>query len=56
VTTGAPEDLKLAYCLHGLQQATLRFEDTQWHRNEDAFVAVAECLRRRYLRELRGLT
>ena len=44
VTEEEPEDLKLAYCLYGLQQATLRFDQAHWHRNEDAFVSVAEAV------------
>jgi hypothetical protein len=44
MTSEVPEAVKLAYCLHGLQQATLRFEQAHWHREEDAFVAVSEAV------------
>lgn len=35
---------KLSFGLHGLQQATLRFESAHWHREEDAFTAAAEAV------------
>lgn len=44
MTEPRPNDIKLAYCLHGLQQATLRLHNAHWHREEDAFVAIVEAV------------
>jgi hypothetical protein len=40
----SPNDKKLAYSLHVLQQATLRFDEAHWHRSEDAVTAAVEAV------------
>jgi hypothetical protein len=43
-TTDEDTAKKLSYSLHGLQRATLRLDAAHWHRDEEAFTAVAEAV------------